>query len=304
VDFDLFGTGVQFNGFYGGTFGQLAFSLPSVGGTRWQIAGRAFGIATAFNDRAFHEGRERYQDNIRQRPAHASVWLVRPITPRISLRTGYDLDYTNFAAADTTDTAFTLPASQVVHAMRLALDVQRKGWNASAWWTPAVRSGWRAWGRAGSSDYAPRHKGFQRYGVSLARSTVITPELVARGEMSWMSGRDLDRFSRYSFGAFDNRLRGYPAALIRYDRGAVARGAIAWSAARRLRLDGFVDSAFVRDPGFGRGIQRFTGIGMAVEAPAPFGTLVAAEWGFGIQGTRTDGTRGTHVFRVSAYKVF
>ena len=47
VDFDLFGTGTQFNGFYGGTFGQLAFSVPSVKGTRWQLAGRAFGIASA-----------------------------------------------------------------------------------------------------------------------------------------------------------------------------------------------------------------------------------------------------------------
>jgi hypothetical protein len=43
---------------------------------------------------------------------------------------------------------------------------------------------------------------------------------------------------------------------------------------------------------------------MAIEAPAPFGTLVATEWGFGIQGRRTDGRRGTHVFKISAYKVF
>ena len=53
VDFNLFGTGTQFNGFFGGTYGQLAFSVPSLGGTRWQLAGRAFGIASSYNDRAF-----------------------------------------------------------------------------------------------------------------------------------------------------------------------------------------------------------------------------------------------------------
>ena len=34
--------------------------------------------------------------NIRQRPAQASVWLLRPLTPRIALRVGYELDYTHF----------------------------------------------------------------------------------------------------------------------------------------------------------------------------------------------------------------
>ncbi len=119
-----------------------------------------------------------------------------------------------------------------------------------------------------------------------------------------MGGTDLDRFSRYAFGAFDNRLRGYPAALIRYDRGAVVRGALAWSAAPRLRIDVFADAALVHDPGFGRGLQQFTGVGGAIETPAPFGTLVAGEWGYGIQGRTADGGRGTHVFRVTAYKVF
>ena len=43
---------------------------------------------------------------------------------------------------------------------------------------------------------------------------------------------------------------------------------------------------------------------MAVEAPAPFGMLVAAEWGYGIQARRADGGRGTHVIRVTGYKIF
>jgi len=119
-----------------------------------------------------------------------------------------------------------------------------------------------------------------------------------------MAGSDLDRFSRFAFGTFDNRLRGYPAALVRYDRGAVLRTAVAWSVARVLRLDGFFDTAQVHDPGFGRGLRNYTGFGAAVEAPAPFGTLLAAEWGFGVQGVNASGRRGTHVVRISGYKVF
>ena len=119
-----------------------------------------------------------------------------------------------------------------------------------------------------------------------------------------MAGQDLDRFSRYSFGSFDNRLRGYPSALVRYDRGGVVRGVATWATGRVVRLDGFVDTARVRDRGFGRGYRTYAGVGAAVEAPAPFGLLTAAEWGYGFRGINADGTRGTHVLRVSAFKLF
>ena len=117
-------------------------------------------------------------------------------------------------------------------------------------------------------------------------------------------GHDLDRFSRFSFGTFENRLRGYPAALVRYDRGATFRSALASSIGRVARLDLFADSAVVRDRGYGRRFRNYTGMGAALEAPAPFGLLAAVEWGYGFRGLDADGTRGTHVIRVSAYKMF
>jgi hypothetical protein len=304
VDFNFLQTGAQLNAFFGGTYGQFAFSVPSISGSRWQFAGRGFAIASSYNDRSFVGGRERYDENIRQRPAQVAFWFVRPLTPRVAVRLGYDLDYTHLAAGDATAPDFVVPADQVVHGARLSLDVQRAGWNASAWWNPARRSGWRAWGRPEPGEYQPSRADFQRVGVTIARAKVITPALVVRAEGAWMSGRDLDRFSRYSFGTFDNRLRGYPSALIRYDRGVVGRTALAWSAARLIRVDAFVDSAAVHDPGFGSGLRNYTGLGAAIEAPAPFGTLVAVEWGYGVRGVNSSGSLGTHVVRVSGYKVF
>ena len=304
VDFNLFGTGTQFSGFFGGSYGQLAFSAPSLGGTRWQLAGRAFGIASSYNDRAFQEGLEQYALDIRQRPAQAAVWLLRPLSPRSALRLEYDWDYTKFGAGEATDRAFLVPRNQNAHALRLGLDVQRAGWQASLWGSYARRVGWRQWGLPAAAEYRAEHAGYQRYGASLLRSQAVSPRVTTRIEAAVMGGRDLDRFSRFAFGTFDNRLHGYPAALVRYDRGAVLRTAVAWTAARWLRLDGIADTAEVRDPGFGPGLRNYTGFGAAIEAPAPFGTLVAVEWGFGVQGVRTSGGRGTHVVRISGYKVF
>lgn len=304
VDFNFLGSGSQVNAFFGGTYGQLAFSVPSVARTRWQIGGQAFAIASSYNDRAFEQGREQYSQNIRQRPAHVAMWLLRPLTARLSFRIGYELDYTHLAASDATDSTFVVPADQLVHAARLSLDAQRAGWNASFWWNPARRSGWRAWGRDRAIDYDPASVDFQRYGVSISRARVITPRTVARVEAAWMNGNDLDRFSRYSFGTFDNRLRGYPSALIRYDRGAVLRTSVAHGLSKMARLDAFFDSAAVHDPGFARGLRNYTGVGGALEMPAPFGTLLAIEWGYGFRGVNTNGTLGTQVLRISGYKVF
>jgi hypothetical protein len=304
VDFNFLHTGSQVNAFFGGTYGQLAFSVPSLNRTRWQLGGQGFAIATSYNDRSFEQGREQYDEDLRQRPAHFATWLLRPLSARVSFRIGYEFDYTSLAATDVTNPSFAVPADQVVHGARVSLDAQRDGWNASLWWNPARRSGWRAWGYPESGDYDPSHAEFQRYGASVGRSRVLNPRAVAHVEVAWMSGEDLDRFSRYSFGTFDNRLRGYPSALIRYDRGGVVRSALAYGVTKLIRLDGFFDSAAVHDPGFGSGLRNYTGVGGAIETPSLFGTLLALEWGYGFRGVNTDGTLGTQVFRISGFKVF
>jgi hypothetical protein len=303
LDFDLFDTGAQLNVFFGGSYGQGSFSVPSIGSTRWQLAGRAFGIVSSYHDRSFRNGREIYEENLRQRPANVSVWLLHPVSPRLTIRAGYEFDYTRLDRANETAASFVVPADQLVHGARVALEGQRGGWAGSVWWNPARRAGWRRWGRT-TGDYEGAHATFQRYGATLSRSTPLGPGVVSRIEAAVMAGRDLDRFSRYSFGSFDNRLRGYPSALVRYDRGAVVRGAVAWSATRFTRLDAFVDSAQVRDRGFGPGFRNYTGVGAAIEAPAPFGLLTAVEWGYGFRGVNADGRQGTHVIRISGFKVF
>lgn len=304
VDLNLFNRGVQLNAFFGGTFGQLALSAPSLGGTRWQLGARAFGIASSYNDRAFEQGRELYEQDIEQRPAQATAWLLHPLTPRASVRFGYEWNYTHYDAGDQTTRGFVVPANQVVHSVTLGVDLQREGWQASLWWSPAWRTGWRPWGEPGTEDFRSPKCDFQRYGISVSRSGILRPGLTTRVEAAVMGGGNLDRFSRYAFGTFDNRLHGYPSALIRYDRGGVLRTAVAWAAAKAVRIDAFADTAAVHDPGFSQGLRNYTGFGTALEAPAPFRTLLALEWGYGLRGVNNDGSQGTHVVRLTGYKVF
>jgi hypothetical protein len=304
VDFDLGHTGTQFSGFFGGSYAQASFSAPSIGGTRWQIAGRAFAIAAAYNDRAFVDGKEIYTRDIEQRPAQVALWALRPMGARAALRLEYDWDYNRFSRSDVTDPAFVVPRNQNAHGLRAGLDLQRAGWQVSLWASHTERLGWQRWGIPGSGEDAPPRPSFERIGLNVLRTTALSPRVTTRIEGALVAGGNLDRFSRMSFGTFDNRLHGYPSALIRYDRGGVLRSALSWAAAPAVRLDAFADTAAVHDPAFGAGLRNYTGVGAALECPAPFGTLFALEWGYGIQGINTDGTRGTHVLRITGYKVF
>jgi hypothetical protein len=304
LDFDFLGTGAQVNAFFGGAFAQLAFSVPSIAGTRLQLHGAGFGTLVEYNDRSFRNGIEIYDEDVRQRPARFAIGLLHPLGPRWRARADYELSYTRYRRADFADPAFAPPASTPVHGLRLALEAQEGPWSASFWWGAARRQRWPEWGLPGNPEFHPGAIGFQRYGAELARSLVFSPRVVGRAELAWMAGRDLDRFSRFSFDAFDNRLRGYPSAGLRYDRGAVLRTAASWNAWRRLRVDGFLDGAFVRDPGFGASEKGYLGAGAGLQTALPKGLLLALEWGYGFQARDRDGNQGAHVLRATAYKIF
>jgi hypothetical protein len=303
LDFNFLRTGAQFSGLFGGSYGQAAWTAPGFLHPRWQLTGRVFGIAASYNDRSFREGREQYPENVRQRPFRADATIVAPLTPRVQLRVGYEFDYTAFERSPDTAPAFVVPADAIVHGLRVALDVQRGPWSLLTWWNPSRRQGWRPWGRPGL-DFVSGTSDFQQYGLTAARSWVMAPGAVARLEGSWVDGHDLDRFSRYTFDSFENRLRGYPSASLRFDRGAIVRSVATWTPPGRLRVDGFFDCALVRDPGFAGATQSYPGLGAAVEVPLPRRILLAVEYGYGIRARNTDGSLGTHVVKITGFKIF
>jgi hypothetical protein len=303
LNLNAFGRRAQLSAFYGGSYGQAALTLPGFLRRRWQLTSRAFGIAASYNDRSFREGVEQHSENILQRPFRADGTVIAPLSSRAQLRLGYEFEYTAFERSDDTASGFLVPADAAVHGLRLGLDLQRGPWTLLAWWNPARRAGWRPWGRPGL-DYEPGTGDFQRYGLTAARSWVIAPGAVARLEGSWLDGHDLDRFSRYTFDSFENRLHGYPSASLRFDRGAVVRSVATWTTPGRLRLDGFADLAAVRDPGFGSGLESYPGFGIGLEIPLARRVLVAVEYGYGIKARNADGSEGTHVVKLTGFKIF
>jgi hypothetical protein len=301
VNLDLFGRGAQLNVFFGGVFGQASWAIPAIAGTKWQAHGKLFAIGVQYSDRVFRHGREQYSESLLQQPGYVSIGVLRPLTSRVRLTADYSLAITALARTGNTPPLFGTPTDVVDHGALLALDADRGAWSVRGWWNPVRRYRWRRWGLPGTFDAATRD--YQRYGARINRTIALRPSVSSRLEMSWMDGRDLDRFSRYGFDAFDNPLHGYPTASIRYDRGVVARSATAWTT-HRLRIDAFADAAYVRDPGWASAMRTYPGIGGGVESAGPFRTLLSFEWGYGFRAPRAGGGRGTQTARITVYRFF
>jgi hypothetical protein len=302
-DFDLFGSGTQLSAFLAGAFAQLSWSAPSLRGSRWRLDVAGVASLVEYNDRVFRLGREQYAENLRQRPARLALDLSHPLGARWRARAGYELEYTRLRRSDLTAPAFREPDSVLAHGLRLALEAQRGPWTAAAWWRPARRAHWRAWGFAEGPEVGEPAT-YQRYGLTVARTLTASPRLSGRLELAGMAGSGLDRFSRYTFDAFENRLTGYPIDSVRYDRGLVARSAFVWRLRPSLRLQGLFDAACVRDAGYAFQARTLVGLGAGLEAALPWRTLLAVEWGHGLQGRDRDGRQGTQTLRVTAYRVF
>jgi len=303
-DFDFLHTGTQLNAFLAGAFAQLSWQAPALFGSRWrlQMAGQA--SLVEYNDRVFRRGVEQYGENLRQRPARMALEVSRPLGARWRGRAGYELEYTRLRGSDLTTAVFALPDSHLAHGLRLALDGQQGPWSASLWWRAARRQHWRAWGLPGDAEGALPRGSYQRYGATLARTVIASPRLLGRLELDALVGQGLDRFSRYSFDGFENRLVGYPVASVRFDRGLVGHGLVSWRARPGLRLQALLDVARVRDAGFEQGGRTLVGLGAGVEAALPWRTLLAVDGGYGRDGLDRDGRRGTQTLRLTVFRVF
>jgi hypothetical protein len=246
---------------------------------------------------------ERYDENVRQRPASAALDLVRPFGSGWRVRASYELARPGLRRGPDTAPAFRTPASPTVHAVRLGLEGEVARWTVSAWASAARRDTWTDWGFDGNPDSDPAARGFERAGAGAARSFVLGPRRAARVDVAAMAGRGLDRFSRFTFDGLENRLHGSPSAAVRFDRGVVWRSALSATASRAVRGDVFLDLAVVHDPAHGPGHRAFPGLGAAGELRLPWSTLLGVEWGYGPEARDRDGRRGAHVVRVTAYKI-
>ena len=266
--------------------------MPHLGRSGWQLDSTVLAVLVRYNDRAFHQGVEDYGETLRQRPSRAALGLSRPLWSRARARVSYELEHNALGRSDLTAPDFVAPVAPWAHGVRLELEAHRGAWTGVVFGSAARRARWEPWGQAGRLEAAKESTSYQRFGASLARSLAVTPRYTARVEAAWASGHGLDRFSRYAIDSFLNRLRGYPAGSLRYDRGWIVRG----QASAALR-DGPARRPLPRRrlparSGYGAGLRSYPGIGLGLQQALPRGALLAVEGGYAFAGRDRTGQEG------------
>lgn len=277
LDFEFLGKDNQLALLFGGVLALVNVQRPQLAGRRVDGGIDLFAIAVSANDRVYDEAGEREDERLTTRPFSTGVNLGYQFTDFQKLVASYQFRYDSFKASAETAADFIAPLGTATHGVGLAYEYRRAGYSLQASGFYHRRGSWKEWGRAG--DYEPSQRDYLKYGASLSKEFFAGLHKF-RVNAAYFGGRDLDRFSTYQFGLFDEtRIHGVPTAGVRFPELAMLRGSYSLNLFELYRLDVFFDQALGREPGTSRHWRSITGLGLGFNLRGPFRTLVRGEIG-------------------------
>ena len=186
-----------------------------------------FAIAVASNDQVFDEhgraGGASVFATIPSRPASTSAGRSNPFQ---KLTGSYQFRFDAYSRTDETAPDFEPPREHRDQRLRPGLRVPARRVHL-----PASGSYYRrAPGSRGGApgDYEPEQRTYEKYSASLSKDFFFKALHKLHLNAAYFGGRDLDRFSEYQFGLFeDNRIHGVPSSGVRFSElGMVRRGVL------------------------------------------------------------------------------
>lgn len=277
LDFDFIGKDSQLALLFGGVLALVNVQRPQLLGQRVDASLDLFGIAVSSRDEVFDAGEQPTDQQVQTRPFSTGINLGYQFTDFQKITASYQLRHDTYKANEDTAPGFVLPVSTFTNGLALTYEYRRGGYTFQASGALYRRVKWEPWGTEGDYDSAQRD--YARYGVSLSKDFFAGVHKLHLN-LAYFGGRDLDRFSMYQFGLFDEtRIHGVPTAGVRFPELAMARATYSLNLLELYRLDLFVDQALGRDPYDEAEWHGVTGLGLGFNLRGPFRTLVRGEVG-------------------------
>jgi hypothetical protein len=283
LNFEFGNPDTQLAVLFAGVLGAGNIQRPKLGSTPFDASIDFFAIAVPSSDRLYGANGERKAEALLTWPLSTGLNLGWQYTPFQKVSLQYQFRFDGYVRDRTTAETFQVPSSTTTNGLGGAWEYRRGGYNFvlnGAWFD---RASWGDWGPdagIGAEPAAAPVSRYAKYSASLSRDWFLGPFQKVHVNGAWFGGHDLDRFSKYQFGMFDDtRLHGVPASGIRVDELATVRGSYSFNLFEQYRLDFFVDRAWGRDRAFDTEWQPFTGFGAAVNFRAPWNTMLRADLG-------------------------
>ena len=254
-----------------------------IGKTHFDASVDFFGIAAPSSDRLYRPTGEAENERVLSWPESTGFNLGWQATPFQKATFQYQVRFDAYVRDRTTAETFDVPSSTLTQGVGGAWEYRRGGYSLLLNGTWFGRGVWKPWGlrepgEAAATTTSPRT--YTKYAAGLSRDFYFNRFQKIHLNAAWFSGSDLDRFSQYQFGLFDDtRIHGVPASGVRYGELAMARGSYSLNVFEQYRLDFFLDRAWGRDtPGRGTW-DPISGYGIAVNLRAPWNTILRADVG-------------------------
>ncbi|HKY33222.1 MAG TPA: hypothetical protein VJV23_11845 [Candidatus Polarisedimenticolia bacterium] len=283
---DLGGKGIQTNVFFGGVLLFANASHPDLFGAGFEGSLDLFGQGFSSTDRPVREGREIDEEGIDVSTQRVQAGLGLPFADHWKVKWTAALELQNYARDEETGRGFLVPTDTLVRTAGMQAEFNRRAWSVSAELEASDRSRWEPWGFSGNPEFSEDAKDHVRYRGSVAKDFFLPLNQKIHASIGAAGGGDLDRFSKYRFDYFGNRLRGFGGAGLRYTNGAKAQLQYAFNLGSLVRFEATVDHARVKDredrfddPGE---FRSFTGAGISGQTIVGPNLIVTLDWGIAV----------------------
>jgi hypothetical protein len=277
LNFEFPGKNGQLAVLFAGVLALVNMQRPQILGPHVDLNFDLYAIAVWSRDKTFAEDGAIKGEELQTRPFSTGVNVGYQFTEFQKLTGSYQFRYDSFKGTKNTAASFVVPKSTVTNVLSVGYEYRRGGYSLQGSATYNRRNSWKPWGAEG--DYDPKHRDYLKYQANLSKEFYGGLHKF-RVNLGYFGGRDIDRFSSYQFGMYDEtRIHGVPAAGVRFPELAVLRGSYSFNLLEMYRLDLFVDQALGRDPDPGTRWRSITGLGLGFNLHGPFRTLVRGEVG-------------------------
>jgi hypothetical protein len=283
--FDFKGTGKQLNVFFAGALLQASAADPRFLGSRFDLGANLFALAIATKDELYRDGEKSASETIQQRVGKFGLKLGHPLGNFVKLDLDYDVLFLNYSRADDTAKSFVVPSDNLLHSIEIGASFSRAGYGLSAHASYSRHSQWTFWGLPGNTEYSPDSRDFMSWDARASKNWYLPRFQKIGAEVDYVSGSDLDRFSKYQFGFFGStRVHGYQSGKVRAEEAVASHFTYGFEVGKVFRIDAVGDAAWATDKTSGLDRELLGGVGIAGTFVGPWQTVVNLDVGVPVAG--------------------
>ena len=270
-DFDLFHRGKQISTFFAGAVLTTNYTDPAFLGSRFDLGADVVGFAIPFGDASYRSGKEVKDERLKHVPALFQVNLGHPLGPYLKASLGLFAKWDDYQRDPDTAHEFVTPNDTFTFGYEVKLTANAEGFNGVLDYSRFHRDAWGFWGIPGTSEFRPGQRDYEKYSASISKDYYFTGFRKIHGAVTWLSGSDLDRFSRYEFGAFSgNPLRGYQSGALRTRQAWILNLSYGLNIENIIRLEAMYDQAILNDAYSGFRHAYYSGAGISGQLNGPW----------------------------------